>query len=268
MTTPLDYASYIRVPSANHVFIGFSSFNSASFVKIYVNTAKTGSACWYVYVSPRYETISFETSPNEPSAQDASYVLQSGEVLDHFELDQARSNSNYKLYVAVCTMQTASCNVSIQSTTEASLSFANPFTDSVSVSGILTDTEGNTKSFNTLTPSFTGLNPNSQYKVSGVITSSAGSACIEETTFSTNVATYLTSITEDQALRHVSEQSIEIDCAPYLNAIPAGYQLVGFQLINEAEEVLEEVVYTSDMETVYFTNLEANTKYAVRSCYS
>lgn len=268
LTTPLDYASYIRTPSSDYVFIGFSFFEPKGFIKVYVDRAKTGSDCWYTYVTPRYEMITSLTSPNEPSTQDASFVLRDGETIDHFVLDSQRSTNNYKLYVAVCTTETASVNVTINSTTEANLLLTNPFTGSVTINGLLTDSDGNEVSFTTLNPSFTHLNPNTLYKISGTIVQDSRSALIEEKTFSTHVASYLTSITEDQALSHTSEHSIEIFCEPYVNTVPEGYQLVGFELINEAEEVLEQVVYTSTMKTVYFTNLEANTKYAVRSCYS
>lgn len=268
LTTPLDYASYIRIPSSNHVFLGFSDFYPTGFIKVYVDTAKTGNACWYVYVSPRYERISSSATPNEPASEDFRYVLRDGEIFDHFELDTQRSTNNYKLYVAVCMVETSSVNVTIHSTTEAHLSLTNPFTGSVTVDGVLTDTDGNEIEFSSLNPSFDNLNPNTLYKISGVIKEGTKSALIEEKTFSTNVASYLTSITEDQALSHVSEQSIEIDCTPYRNTVPDGYRLVGFELINEKEEVVSQMAYTSSMDTVYFTNLEANTKYAVRSCYS
>ncbi|MDE6048036.1 MAG: bacterial Ig-like domain-containing protein, partial [Anaeroplasmataceae bacterium] len=262
---PIDYTSYIKVPDSTYVFLGFSGDFDATnpFVKIYVEKKKTGSACIYTYVTPRYEYIYYDTVMNTP--QVPAYLLKENEVFDHFELEESRSNANYKLYVAVCVEQTLEPIISISSVHTASITL--PTYENATIRGVIKDSDGNTKTFSNPSQEFTNLDPNLQYTISGSIATSNGSLKIVETTFTTNVASTLSSITEDQAVRHLSAGSLEIDCAPYLQAIPYGYQFVGFQLTNEALEVVSEIAYTPGMETAYFTNLVNDTKYYVQSCY-
>ncbi|MDE7384403.1 MAG: hypothetical protein K2M84_01450, partial [Anaeroplasmataceae bacterium] len=261
---PIDYTSYIQVPDSTYVFLGFSGdFEGTNLVKIYVDKKKTGSTCTYTYVTPRYEYIYSDTVMSTPEVP--SYLLKENEVFDHFELVESLSDANYKLYVAVCIEQTIEPIISISSVHTASITL--PASENATIQGMLKDSDGNEKTFSSLSQEFTNLDPNLQYTISGSIVTSSGAMKIVETSFTTNVASTLTSITEDQAVRHISAGSLEIDCTPYLQAVPNGYQLVGFQLTNEAGEVVAEIMYTPGMETAYFTNLSDNTKYYVYSCY-
>ncbi|MDE5856103.1 MAG: bacterial Ig-like domain-containing protein [Anaeroplasmataceae bacterium] len=261
---PLDYTSYIQVPDSTYVFLGFNGdLEGTNLVKIYVDKKKTGSACTYTYVTPRYEYIYSDTSMSTPEVP--AYLLKDNEVFDHYELVESLSDANYKLYVAICIEQTIEPIISISSVHTASITL--PTSLNATIQGVLKDSDGNEQTFSNLSEEFSSLDPNLQYTISGFIVTSSGTIKIMETSFTTNVAATLTSITEDQAVRHVSAGSLEIDCTPYLQAIPNGYQLVGFQLANEAGEIVAEISYTPGMETAYFTNLVDNTKYYVYSCY-
>ncbi|MDE6407843.1 MAG: bacterial Ig-like domain-containing protein [Anaeroplasmataceae bacterium] len=263
---PINYSDYIKVPDDTYVFLGFGGdIEGQSFIKIYVEKKKTGSACTYTYVTPRYEYITSSTSASSPTIP--SYLLKNNEIFDHYELDTQKSTANYKLYIAVCREEVVSPNVTIHSLTTASIDIPSTYTGTITVNGILTDSDGVEIPFTNLTQEFHSLDSNKQYTISGSIEANGSTAKILPTTFSTHVAGTLTSITEDQALRHISATSIEIDCAPYIHSLPNGYQLVGFQLIKETGEVVREEAYTLGMETVYFTGLEENTKYSISSCY-
>lgn len=256
---PIDYKSLVRVPNNNYIFMGFSPTFDDDFVKIYYDYKPTRVI--YCYVSPRYEYIEFNYIGTQPNPE---YLLPE-ETFVKYELDTTLSTDKYKLYYAVCSINSTNASVSLLSDNSANITFEglNPTEVNVNV----TDSNNNIMKVNSNNYTLNGLDYNKNYTINGYIVVDNVTYIVNEQSFSTYPSRTLTAITEDRAILNVSKSTLEIDCRPYLESLPSGYNIIAFQLLDDNNETMFEKAYTGT-DTIYFTDLVPNTTYKVAVCYN
>ncbi len=111
------------------------------------------------------------------------------------------------------------------------------------------------------------LDSSKEYTLRGTIEYDHKVYDIVEKTIQTGVYQALELINEEEATTNVCGNSFEIALDQFLEYQPAGYQLAGFLVTKEDGTVVKDIPYAADMDTLYVTGLENDTRYKVQSYY-
>lgn len=162
-------------------------------------------------------------------------------------------------------------NIIVLSATEASVEI--PLKGSVAeLDIVITDGDGESKSIEELNSTLTGLNVDKNYSISGsyltVIEDKETVIELIPAIFSTALYSFCEQIDEEEVVDQIAANFIAINIKQFEENVPTGYQLAGFEVLNENGDIIQDIKYSEELEgSLYITGLESETKYLVRPYY-
>ncbi len=71
----------------------------------------------------------------------------------------------------------------------------------------------------------------------------------------------------ENTILNVSSTSFDIQISSFISNCPNGYQLSGFEVIDDEENLVQDILYTDALDSLYVTGLNSNKKYKVVAYY-
>ncbi len=178
------------------------------------------------------------------------------------------ASASYSVTYKERMFETVLPNIIVLSATEASVEI--PSKGSITeLDIVITDGDGESKSIEELNSTLTDLNADKNYSISGsyltVIDNKETIIELIPAFFSTALYSICEQIDEEEVVDQIAANFIAINIQPFAENAPAGYQLAGFEVLNENGDIIQDIKYSEDLEgSLYITGLESETKYLVR----
>ncbi len=281
---PEDVKNCIQIPN-DYAFLGFSDSiyeaQNGDFFKVYIDKASSGKrfvvlldeGYRYPAATNYYEAAvgNLVTVPSNATTP----VLSAGVSFIGWDIPDGATVTDHVYYLPIISSSypdSARIFMNPTSANSIDIELQNILETVIKYEVQVTKNGLNLQNMNSNTLSLTGLNGMDQIQVSGVYYGKLNGRYykveVEETSVSCASILALQAIdVSTDTILNVASNSFDIQIASFIDNSPEGYQLAGFEILDDTGTVLQDIPYDLTMDSLYVTGLLSNKEYRVGAYY-